>query len=104
MDVGNDNGDMDVDRPSENAIPSNPIHATRTEPVQNNKIMKRLGAEKAKKLEIEHHAEHALRPEEATMYRDLIARCNYRAQDRARSARYFIRSQGVAQGILRPEC
>jgi hypothetical protein len=58
------------------------IHATRTKPVEQNKYKKRLGAKKAKKLEIAENSEFVLSPADATMYRALAARCNYLSQDR----------------------
>ena len=56
--------------------------ATRTKPVATNKYQKRLGAKKAKKLEVEENQEYILSPQDATTYRALAARCNYMAQDR----------------------
>ena len=57
------------------------IHANRTKPVpQHGK--KRLGAKKAKKLEIDANSSFVLGAEDATMYRALAARCKDLTQDR----------------------
>ena len=58
------------------------VFATRTKPVKTNKYQKRLGAKKAKKLELAANSEFTLSPQDATTYRALAARCNYLAQDR----------------------
>ena len=55
--------------------------AKRTKPV-GNKYQKRVGAKKAKKLEVDQNSSGALNPDDATMYRALAARCNYLSQDR----------------------
>ena len=55
--------------------------AKRTKPV-GNKYQKRVGAKKAKKLEVDQNSSGALSPSDATMYRALAARCNYLSQDR----------------------
>ena len=79
---------MDIDHlPSDvdpNSVATPMIYAAskRTKPVNNNKYQKRLGAKKAKKLELSEDAELTLSRENATMYRALAARCNYLAQDR----------------------
>ena len=54
----------------------------RTKPLAKNKFQKRLGAKKAKKLELDERLEFILGAEDATMYRALSARCNDLAQDR----------------------
>ena len=60
-----------------------PINAApRTKPTNTNKFKKRLGAKKAKKLELAENADFTLSPDDATLYRALSARCNYLAQDR----------------------
>lgn len=58
------------------------VFASRTQPAQNNKYKKRLGAKKSKSLEKLESIGHELNPAEATLYRALSARCNYLAQDR----------------------
>ena len=58
------------------------ICANRTKPLVQNKYQKRMGAKKAKKLEIQENQEYALSQQDATTYRALAARCNYMAQDR----------------------
>ena len=58
------------------------ICANMTKPVNSNKYQKRLGAKKAKKLELGQNAEFALSRADATTYRALAARCNYLSQDR----------------------
>ena len=58
------------------------ICANRTKPVNSNKYQKRLGAKKAKKLELDQNAEFTLSQADATTYRALAARCNYLSQDR----------------------
>ena len=66
------------------SIVSDPMHicANRTKPVQNAKFQKRVGAKKAKKLELDADSEFVLSPQDATTYIALSARCNYLAQDR----------------------
>jgi len=68
--------DMDVDLGK--------ISATRTPPINTNKYAKRVGAKKAKKLEIADNAAASdrLTSSEATMYRALSARFHYLSQDR----------------------
>ena len=56
--------------------------ATRTKPATTNKYAKRVGAKKAKRLELDDRSEYTLNSQDATMYRALAARCNYLAQDR----------------------
>ena len=56
--------------------------ATRTKPATTNKHAKRVGAKKAKRLELDDRFEYTLRAQDATIYRALAARCNYLAQDR----------------------
>ena len=58
------------------------IFAARTKPVKNGKYQKRVGAKKAKKLELAANSDFNLTPQDATTYRALAARCNYLAQDR----------------------
>jgi hypothetical protein len=58
------------------------VCAIKTPPANKNKYQKRLGAQKAKKLELDERSEFTLSPSDATMYRALSARCNYLAQDR----------------------
>ena len=61
---------------------SAPLMAARTKPNKNNKYAKRVGAKKAKKLEITSDSSFTLNADDATTYRALSARCNYLAQDR----------------------
>ena len=61
---------------------SRKIFATRTKPLKKHQGQKRIGAKKAKKLEIDPDSSFHLSPADATMYRALAARCNYLAQDR----------------------
>ena len=56
--------------------------AKRTKPVNTNKYKKKVGAKRAKQLEMAEDASGDLCPEDATMYRALSARCNYLSQDR----------------------
>ena len=58
------------------------IFAARTKPINQNKYQKRVGAKKAKKLELDKNADFTLSPADATTYRALAARCNYLSQDR----------------------
>ena len=58
------------------------IFATRTPPANKNKYQKRMGAKKAKKLELDQSSEFTLNSADATTYRALAARCNYLSQDR----------------------
>ena len=53
-----------------------------TKPVKSGKFQKRVGAKTAKKLELAEKSAFELSPADATMYRALSARCNYRSQDR----------------------
>ena len=54
---------------------------TRTKPATTNKYAKRVGAKKAKRLELDDRSEYTFSSQDATMYRALAARCNYLAQD-----------------------
>ena len=74
--------DVDLDFSRMDLEPAGKVMAARTKPVQANKFKKRLGAKKAKRLELAENASGALGPEDATMYRALSARCNYLALDR----------------------
>ena len=74
--------DYEYGHPSGRQVPDFPMHANRTKPTLNKYQQKRLGAKKAKKLELEENVEGILSPNEATAYRALSARCNYLAQDR----------------------
>ena len=58
------------------------LFATRTKPLNQNKYQKRMGAKKAKRLELDKNSEFTLSPADATTYRALAARCNYLSQDR----------------------
>ena len=69
---------MDVDE----EIDVGSMFATRTKPAMNKYQQKRLGAKKAKKLEVAANSSFVLSPTDATMYRALAARCNYLSQDR----------------------
>ena len=60
---------------------SRKVFATRTKPLKK-QGQKRVGAKKAKKLEISEDSSYQLSPADATIYRALAARCNYLAQDR----------------------
>jgi hypothetical protein len=78
MDGSNDDdSSMDVDMVGK-------VCAARTKPANSNKYTKRVGAKKAKKLEIAENATNStvLASADATMYRALSARCNYLSQDR----------------------
>ena len=57
------------------------IFSTRTKPVAKNRYQKRLGAKKAKKLELDDRSDFTLNAADATMYRARSARCNYLMQD-----------------------
>ena len=58
------------------------VFATKTKPAMSKYQQKRLGAKKAKKLEVAANSSFVLSPNDATMYRALAARCNYLSQDR----------------------
>ena len=75
---------MDVDDSDDMDVDSGKVCATRTKPAISNKYAKRMGAKKAKKLEIAENAlaSDVLSSADATMYRALSARCNYLSQDR----------------------
>lgn len=60
---------------------SRKVFANRTKPIKKHG-QKRVGAKKAKKLEISENGSFELSPSHATAYRALAARCNYLAQDR----------------------
>ena len=87
MDTAMSNGtnDDDVNMDTSEPMDIEPMHikATRTKPSNANKYKKRMGAKKAKKLELAENADFTLSADDATMYRALSARCNYLAQDRA---------------------
>ena len=70
------------------------VFATRTTPDMNEYQQKRLGAKKAKKLEIAANSSF-LRPSDATMYRALAARCNYLVQDIAIASKDLCREFSV---------
>ena len=57
------------------------VASKRTNPVNNNKYKKRVGAKQAKTLELSENASGDFSPEDATMYRALSARCIYLSQD-----------------------
>ena len=78
---GKDHMDISmVARPQPRACGS--IFAARTPPANQNKFQKRVGAKKAKRLELDKNADFTLSPSDATTYRALAARCNYLSQDR----------------------
>ena len=56
--------------------------ATGTKPATTNKYAKRIGAKKAKRLELDDRSECTLIAQDAKMYRASAARCNYLAQAR----------------------
>ena len=60
---------------------SRKLFAARTKPIKK-PGQKRIGAKKAKKLEVSASSSYQLGPADATTYRALSARCNYLAQDR----------------------
>ena len=71
---------MEIDSdPSTSDLPTanHPVFAKRTKPEKSNKYQKRLGAKTAKKLELAENSAFELSPADATMYRALVARCNY---------------------------
>ena len=72
---------MDISMAAE-PLTSGRVCATRTKPVNNAKYAKRVGAKKAKKLELDKNSEFVLSQADATTYRALAARCNYLSQDR----------------------
>lgn len=76
--------EMDVEDSEGMDVDSGKVCATRTNPAISNKYAKRVGAKKAKKLEIAKNAleSDVLSSADATMYQGLSARCNYLSQDR----------------------
>ena len=81
------NDRMDISTLSEKSTEPRPeacrsVFATRTQLVNQNKYQKRVGAKKAKKLELDNNSAFTLSPADATTYRALAARCNYLSQGR----------------------
>ena len=74
--------DTDLPMPMDMSALTDPIMATRTKPKVPAKYKQRMGAKKAKKLELSSDSGHTLSPANATLYRALSARCNYLSQDR----------------------
>ena len=83
MDVEPHSDSMDVDTDMLNMLGrifsmtnlSRKVFAARTKPIKKHG-QKRVGAKKAKKLEISESGSFELSPSDATMYRALAARCN----------------------------